>query len=182
MAVHVSDMPRFALLPAAILALYATDAWRMPLSANLVIFDQHGQAAQPNKMVHTPEAPQKGPAQNNGAINQASDGLFYVDATVNGKVVHFVVDTGASVVVLTTADAARVGIVANNGSRIGVETAGGAASMHSTNVGSMMIAGQTLNNVDAAVMRDNLPVSLLGQSALSRLRSVAIHGGNLQIN
>ncbi|MGZ3305436.1 MAG: retropepsin-like aspartic protease family protein, partial [Asticcacaulis sp.] len=44
------------------------------------------------------------------AIPKAADGHFWANATVNDKAVRFLVDTGATVVVLTEADAQRLGI------------------------------------------------------------------------
>jgi predicted aspartyl protease len=42
------------------------------------------------------------------AIQRAPDSHFYVDAEVNGTTVHFLVDTGATAVVLAAADAQRL--------------------------------------------------------------------------
>lgn len=112
----------------------------------------------------------------------ASDGLFYVTAMVNGKPVRFVVDTGASVVILTQSDAARAGVVSGTDRAIDVETAGGSSAMHSVSLGRVDIAGQSLTDVDAAVMSSDLPVSLLGQSVLSQMRSVRLSGNRLQLN
>src|SRR6185295_1508387 len=43
-------------------------------------------------------------------IARSADGHFYLDAQVNGAQVRFLVDTGASMVALTPADAQRAGI------------------------------------------------------------------------
>src|SRR5690348_7067350 len=43
------------------------------------------------------------------AIPKAKDGHFWANATVNTRAVHFLVDTGATVVALTPADAQRLG-------------------------------------------------------------------------
>ena len=40
-------------------------------------------------------------------VTRSADGLFYLSAVVNGVVVRFLVDTGATIIVLTAADAAR---------------------------------------------------------------------------
>jgi clan AA aspartic protease (TIGR02281 family) len=111
-----------------------------------------------------------------------SDGLFYVTAMVNGKPVRFVVDTGASVVVLTRSDAMKAGVTRGGSRAIDVETAGGSSAMHSVNLERVDIAGQSLTDVDAAIMGADLPVSLLGQSVLSQMRSVRLAGNRLQLN
>jgi aspartyl protease family protein len=114
-------------------------------------------------------------------VRQASDGLFYVDATVNGERVHFVVDTGASVVVLNASDAARTG-VGTSASNVRVETAAGSSSMQRARIDNISVAGQSMKGVAAVVMRDNLKVSLLGQSALAQLGSVSLKRGELTLN
>lgn len=114
-------------------------------------------------------------------LRQASDGLFYVDATVNGERVHFVVDTGASVVVLNASDAARTGVGAS-ASHVRVETAAGSSSMRRARIENISVAGQTIKGVAAVVMHDNLKVSLLGQSALAQLSSVSLKRGELTLN
>src|ERR1044072_1904330 len=43
-------------------------------------------------------------------LERRYDGHFYVDALVNGRTVHFLVDTGATTLALTTDDAQRTGI------------------------------------------------------------------------
>jgi aspartyl protease family protein len=114
-------------------------------------------------------------------VRQASDGLFYVDARVNGERVHFVIDTGASLVVLNASDAARTGVGASS-SHVHVETAAGASSMQRARIEDMSVAGQSMKGVDAVIMRDNLKVSLLGQSALAQLDSVSFKGSRLKLN
>ncbi len=44
------------------------------------------------------------------SIPRAPDGKFYAEASVNGTRVRFLIDTGATGIVLTTADARRVGL------------------------------------------------------------------------
>jgi clan AA aspartic protease (TIGR02281 family) len=114
-------------------------------------------------------------------VRQASDGLFYVNASVNGELVHFVIDTGASVVVLNARDAARTGVGASS-SNVHVETAAGSSSMRRARIENISIAGQSMKGVAAVVMRDNLKVSLLGQSALAQLDSVSLKDRKLTLN
>ena len=49
------------------------------------------------------------------AIARSADGHFYADLMVNGAPVHFLVDTGASVVALTRDDAQKVGLQFSEG-------------------------------------------------------------------
>lgn len=111
------------------------------------------------------------------AINRSRDGLFYIQATVNGAPIRFVVDSGSSVVVLNAADAARAKVGLGTG--VDVETANGSAVMHRARIDHVVLAGRTLLNVDAAIVRSDLEVSLLGQSALSQFGSVTFTGDRL---
>jgi aspartyl protease family protein len=134
-----------------------------------------------NSLGDRPSTPSGLIAPRSTVVHQANDGLFYVDASVNGERVRFVVDTGASVVVLNARDAARTGVGASS-SNVHVETAAGSSSMQRTRIESLSVAGQTMKGVAAVVMRENLKVSLLGQSALAQLDSVSLKGGKLKLN
>lgn len=111
---------------------------------------------------------------------RASDGLFYVDAQVNGTSVRFLVDTGASTTVLTRDDAERAGVlpVAERFDQT-AETAGGRTRMARIQLAQLDVAGSMSRNVPAAVASAGLNVSLLGQDWLSRLDSVLISGNRM---
>ena len=115
-------------------------------------------------------------------ISRAKDGMFYVDAEINGQKVRFLVDTGANVVTLTGADAERLGISAE-ASLFGPQmaTAGGRVPMAWAKLDAVRLAGREVRGVKAAVMRTGLPVSLLGQNMLSKLASVTIEGDRLRM-
>src|SRR5665213_2598675 len=44
------------------------------------------------------------------SISKAADGHYWAEADVDGHAIHFLVDTGATAVALTTTDAQRLGI------------------------------------------------------------------------
>lgn len=111
-------------------------------------------------------------------VERSEDGLFYVEAQVNGAPVHFVVDSGASVVILSAADAARAAVGGRDG--VNVQTAGGASPMRRAQIKQVVLAGQKLTDVEAAIVNRNLKVSLLGQSVLSQLASVTFKGNRLE--
>ena len=115
-------------------------------------------------------------------FTRAADGLFYVDIKVNGAPVHFLVDTGASVVTLTPADARKVGApVEERHYNAHVETASGKTAMAWTTLDHVAIAGREVRTLRAAVVREGLGVSLLGQNLLSQLGSVTIEGDRLKL-
>jgi len=114
---------------------------------------------------------------------RAPDGLFYVTGRVNGHNVRFLVDTGASVVMLTREDAAAVGVdLKHGGFQSRVRTANGASAMAWTTLQDIDIAGHRLSRIDAAVPQNGLPVSLLGQNLLRKLGVVTIDGDRLRVH
>ncbi|MFC3069222.1 TIGR02281 family clan AA aspartic protease [Phenylobacterium soli] len=104
------------------------------------------------------------------AILKSGDGHFWADGEVNGRSVRFLVDTGATAVALTPADAAKLGIdPAQLHYSYRVVTAGGQIRAASVRLASMTVAGARLDDVDALVMEKGLDSSLLGMTYLGRL-------------
>lgn len=100
----------------------------------------------------------------------AGDGHFYTDGTVNGQGVKFMIDTGASNVVLGEADAKRLGIpYLDQGRPTQMSTANGSVTAYRITLNSVEIGGITASDVDA-VVGSNLPYILLGNSFLSRVK------------
>lgn len=108
-------------------------------------------------------------------VPRAADGLFYIDALVNGVSVRFLIDTGSTSVVLTSRDALRVGIVAKlDAAAQRAQTAGGSVAMARVKLARLVAGPASGEDVDAAVTDSSLGVSLLGQSWLARFDSVTI--------
>ena len=115
-------------------------------------------------------APAQAPAASSAAIAKSTDGHFWARGTVNGASVRFLVDTGATAVALTPADAERLGLTpADLHYSYRVVTAGGQARAASVKLASITVAGARLNDVDALVIEKGLDTSLLGMSYLGRL-------------
>jgi aspartyl protease family protein len=113
-------------------------------------------------------------------IGRAADGLFYVTAIVNGAPVRFIVDTGATTVVLTREDARRAGITLDDQHfDASAQTAAGNTAMARIVLQDVVVGNKRTRAVDAAVVRADLPVSLLGQNWLSKLDSLTITGDRL---
>ena len=106
----------------------------------------------------------------NEAIAKSADGHFWAVGRVNGGSVRFLVDTGATAVALTPADAARLGLRPEDlHYSTKVVTAGGSTRAAAVRIASMTVGGATLQNVDALVIEEGLDTSLLGMSYLGRL-------------
>jgi aspartyl protease family protein len=99
-----------------------------------------------------------------------SEGQFFGDLTANGASLKYVIDTGASVVALNSADAKRAGISYLSGEKDVGSTASGQVITYRVKINTLKIGSIVLHNVDAAVIEGNYPeVVLLGSSALNRL-------------
>ena len=96
-------------------------------------------------------------------------GHFVVEGQVNGGAVRFLVDTGATTIALSSADANRLGIDYRKGQRGLVGTANGTAAAYRVKLDTVQVGGIVVNSVDAAVLEGNLPIALLGMSFLNRM-------------
>jgi aspartyl protease family protein len=112
-----------------------------------------------------------GPANaSSEAIRKSSDGHYWAEGQVNSARVRFLVDTGATAVALTPADARRLGFDTDTlqyGYR--VVTAGGQTRAAAVKLVSITVGGARVENVDALVIEEGLDASLLGMSYLGRL-------------
>ena len=108
---------------------------------------------------------------------RGADGHFYAEARVNGVNIRFMVDTGASVVMLTPEDAQRAGIALPSQRELAMGVGGTVA------VAPVMIDRLSLGPIEArsiqGAVADQLPVSLLGQNFLAQLGSVEIRGDRM---
>ncbi|HMD62815.1 MAG TPA: TIGR02281 family clan AA aspartic protease [Stellaceae bacterium] len=109
-------------------------------------------------------------------------GHVILDAAVNGASVRVLVDTGASLVTLTPADARAAGIDPGRLVFSGrVSTANGPAPMASVTLREVRIGQLSVYDVPAAVL-ENLNLSLLGMSFLGRLQGYEMRDGKLTIS
>ncbi|NNC37215.1 MAG: TIGR02281 family clan AA aspartic protease [Hyphomonadaceae bacterium] len=122
-------------------------------------------------IVNEPENP---PLSGSAAsIRKATDGQFWTEARVNSTTVKFLVDTGASVVALTPADALKAGfqprdLVYN----APVNTAAGQIMAASIELDIIKVGGVMVRDVRGIVIPDGLSHSLLGMSFLGELQKV----------
>ena len=113
-------------------------------------------------------------------VPRAFDGHYYLTLNLNGEPVDFVVDTGASDVVLTRDDAARIGIDLDNLVYSGrAMTANGAVRTASTRVDAVEIGGIRDTGVRVSINEGEMPGSLLGMSYLQRFERIEISDGRL---
>jgi aspartyl protease family protein len=114
-------------------------------------------------------------------LQREENGHFFVDAQVNGMSVHFLVDTGASGVALTTADAQRVGLPFSRAEFGAVgQGASGPVNGKFVTLDRVSMKGKTVQNVSGVILEGG-EMSLLGQSFLSRMGKIEISGDRMVI-
>lgn len=103
-------------------------------------------------------------------IARAADGHYWAEADIDGRAIRVLVDTGASVVALTRADAQRLGLrlVPADFTQT-VETASGPVKAAAVELDHVAVSGARVDKVRALVVEKGLPHSLLGMSYLGRL-------------
>lgn len=109
-------------------------------------------------------------------------GHFVVEAQVNGTPIRFMVDTGASDVMLTAGDARRAGINPNalNYSRR-YQTANGIALGAPVVLTRVSVGPVEVENVHGSVSQAEGGISLLGMSFLGRLSGYEVRDGALTL-
>jgi len=113
-------------------------------------------------------------------LPRAPDGHYYLTAQVNGAAVDFVIDTGATQIVLTQADARAAGIDPERLAFVGrAYTANGEVRTAPVRLDSIRIGPIHDTGVRAVVNEGALEQSLLGMTYLQRFTSVEISGGKL---
>ena len=136
--------------------------------------------AQPQVAAITPSARPEPNVEK--VISRSDDGHFYVDAEVNGQLVHFRIDTGASSVVLRMSDAQHVGLPFSQGEfQVIARGASGDVRGQIVKIGRVAIGHKEAFDVEGAVVDEGLDVSLLGQSFLSRIGTLVIDGDTMRL-
>lgn len=113
-------------------------------------------------------------------VPRSADGHYYLTLDVNGTPVNFVVDTGASDVVLSQKDAAATGLPMDELVYLGrALTANGEVRTAPIRLESMALGSIVDRNVPAVVNEGDLDRSLLGMSYLQRWDRIEISQGGL---
>jgi aspartyl protease family protein len=113
-------------------------------------------------------------------LERSEGGHFYANVEVNGQLVRFLVDTGASGVALTEGDAERIGLDFRRGDyeQVGVGASGPVRGKFVT-LDKVSLDGKAAHNVEGAILEGS-ETSLLGQTYLRRF-SVEMRGDTMRI-
>ena len=105
---------------------------------------------------------------------------FMIDGKVNGNLIHFLLDTGATRVTLGAQDAKSIGIDLDSLKYdIKVQTARGVNFVAYVNLDSIQVGDILIKNVDAYIAKEGLSGSLLGMSFLNRLSRYEVGNGSI---
>jgi aspartyl protease family protein len=129
-------------------------------------------------------SPTQGVAHDDGTVSfeAGPDGHFRIQARVNGGRVTFMVDTGATDIVLAPADARRIGfdpdaLVFDQLA----STANGTVTGAAIRLDSFVVGSIEMNQLPATVNGADMSESLLGMEFLGRLRGWRVENGVLTL-
>jgi len=112
-------------------------------------------------------------------LSRSSDHHFYATASVNGRDVRFLVDTGASEIALTEEDARKVGIKFDPSKyELLGEGASGFVRGQYVELDNIQLDGLHQNETKAVVV-EGANVSLLGQPFLENVDEIVIRKGEM---
>jgi aspartyl protease family protein len=97
-------------------------------------------------------------------------GHFFTLGQINGRTTQMMVDTGATGIGISAADADRMGINYKSGKPMQASTANGVISGWRVKLNSVQVGDVIVRDVDAAVTEGQMPYVLLGNSFLSRFQ------------
>lgn len=97
-----------------------------------------------------------------------SGGHFLADGAINGRVVRFMLDTGATTVALSVADAERIGLDHTSGTPVRIGTANGVVQGWRVTLDSVRVGDVDVAGVEAIVVPQPMPYVLLGNSFVGR--------------
>ncbi|WP_170381394.1 retropepsin-like aspartic protease family protein [Ruegeria atlantica] len=113
-------------------------------------------------------------------VPRSYDGHYYLPVLVNGEPITFLVDTGASQIVLSEQDARRIGIDPDQLNYLGrASTANGEVRTAPVRLDSLELGPITDSGVAAWVNEGDLRQSLLGMDYLHRFSNIQFTDGRL---
>ena len=116
-------------------------------------------------------------------IPRGFDGHYHVTLGVNGTPLSFVVDTGASDIVLSQEDARRVGIDPDGLAYLGrARTANGTVPLARVRLDTVALGKEVERGVPASVNGGEMTGSLLGMSYLSQFGRISIENDILTLS
>jgi aspartyl protease family protein len=100
-------------------------------------------------------------------LSEGTGGHFWTHGTINGKSVDFVVDTGATNVSMSLAEAERIGLDMKQATRGMANTANGQVAAYRVMLDVVRVGDVQVYNVAATIVPTSMPQVLLGNSFLT---------------
>lgn len=159
-------------------------AWTAVVAILLVGYSYRGILSEIPERIGGTLAPSRGIAvdANTVTYTRARDGHFWIDAKADGSSVRFMVDTGASTVVLAREDAKRLGFDVSKltYSRL-FSTANGTTRGAPVKIRELTFGPLVFHDVTAFVTEGQLDSSLMGMGLLEQFRGIEIARDTLTI-
>lgn len=122
-------------------------------------------------------------SDNTIVLNRDRSGQFLANVEINGRDIEFLVDTGASDLVLSQADARKAGIEMESlNFFITSKTANGEVKSAPVRLDTVAIAKFIDTDVPARVNGGELDISLLGMTYLDRFTSFRVEGDKMYLS
>ncbi|MCV0382141.1 MAG: TIGR02281 family clan AA aspartic protease [Erythrobacter sp.] len=113
-------------------------------------------------------------------VEMASDGHFWLDASLNGVPARFLIDTGATVTAVSEEVAARAGLQPRRGGvPVRIATANGAMNAEISSADNLSFGNVEARGVDVVIAPSLGTTNVLGMNVLSRLQSWRVEGRTL---
>lgn len=109
-----------------------------------------------------------GGAGNRVVLSADSRGHFMTQGAINGRPVTFMLDTGATTVAMSVADAQRIGLDYSKGQPVQINTGNGVAPGFRLRLDSVRVGDVEVYDIDAIVSPQGMPFVLLGNSFINR--------------
>jgi aspartyl protease family protein len=109
-------------------------------------------------------------------IHKSPDGHFWVNADVNGVRVPFLVDSGATTIMLSTDTARRAGLEPSDPLPVLLSTANGMVSARRVTIGRLKVGGIARSGLVAGTADAFGDTNVLGMNFLSSLRGWGVEG------
>lgn len=113
-------------------------------------------------------------------IPMQSDGHYWIDATINGQTIRFLVDSGASITALSQHAATTAGLASDPMKQVVViTTANGDVSAERSVIPVMQIGTIQASDLPVVVSESFGETNVLGMNFLNKLKSWRVENGNM---
>jgi len=157
-------------------------AWAVIFAALILIYSYRDEFAGLRDRFTAELLPAQGVAVGDNAVafQAQADGHYHVYAAINGTSVGFLVDSGASDIVLSPADARMLGMQPDQlAYSMIAQTANGEVRGAPVTLTELKVGPIVMHGMPATVNEAEMPYSLLGMEFLRRLKSWGVENGKL---